>query len=213
MSRPGVAASTDMCGIAGTVVADGSSAPARAIRRMTDIIAHRGPDGDGFYENDGVAFSHRRLSIIDLATGSQPMTNEDGSLWITYNGEIFNHADLRPELERAGHRYHSRCDTETILHAYEQYGDRVRTPLPRHVRLRHLGPETPARCSARVTGWASSPSITFGTAGLFAFASEIKALLEHPEISAQLNEQPASPSIWPSATAAVRRRCSPAFES
>src|SRR5579864_1862056 len=112
-----------MCGIAGIVIADGSSAEARGIRGMTDIIAHRGPDANGFYSNDGVALGHRRLSIIDLATGDQPMTNEDGSLWITYNGEIFNHADIRPELERAGHHYKSRSDTETVLHAYEQFGD------------------------------------------------------------------------------------------
>ena len=94
---------------------------ASSIRRMTDIIAHRGPDGDGFYSQmRSRALGHRRLSIIDLATGGQPMSNEDDSLWITYNGEIFNHADIRPELEAAGHRYKSHCDTETVIHAYEQ---------------------------------------------------------------------------------------------
>ena len=106
---------------------------------MTDVIAHRGPDASGFYVQGEVALGHRRLSIIDLAAGSQPMSNEDDSLWITYNGEIFNHADLRPELEAAGHRYKSHCDTETIIHAYEQYGRPVRHPVPRHVCLRHLG--------------------------------------------------------------------------
>src|SRR5215471_13511798 len=112
-----------MCGIAGILLTDGTSADPRLIRRMTEVITHRGPDASGFYVRNEVALGHRRLSIIDLATGDQPMTNEDSSLWITYNGEIFNHADLRPELERAGHRYQSRCDTETVLHAYEQYGD------------------------------------------------------------------------------------------
>src|ERR1700759_2542653 len=105
-----------MCGIAGIVYTDGSSADGRLIRRMTQAIAHRGPDADGFYVDGEAALGHRRLSIIDLAAGTQPMTNEDGSLWITYNGEIFNHADVRPELEQAGHRYKSRCDTETVVH-------------------------------------------------------------------------------------------------
>ena len=89
---------------------------------MTDAIAHRGPDDCGYYHDDFAHLGHRRLSIIDVATGHQPMTNESGSLWIVYNGEIFNHAALRPALEAAGHRYQTRCDTETILHAYEQYG-------------------------------------------------------------------------------------------
>ncbi len=90
---------------------------------MTDIIAHRGPDASGAHVCGEAALGHRRLSIIDLAAGIQPMSNEDDSLWITYNGEIFNHADIRPELEAAGHRYKSHCDTETIVHAYEQWGD------------------------------------------------------------------------------------------
>ena len=89
---------------------------------MLDVIRHRGPDGHGVYE-DGIAFlGHRRLSIIDVAGGHQPMSNESGSVWITFNGEIFNQSSIRPELERAGHRYVSRCDTETIVHAFEEYG-------------------------------------------------------------------------------------------
>ena len=177
-----------MCGIAGTVVTDGSGAETRIVRRMTDRIAHRGPDADGFYSDAGTALGHRRLSIIDLATGSQPMTNEDGSLWITYNGEIFNHADLRPALEAAGHRYHSRCDTETMLHAYEQYGDQCARQLPRHVRLRHLGRKHNRLFCAR-DRLGIKPFYYFWNGRLFAFASEIKALLEHPAISARANEQ------------------------
>jgi len=176
-----------MCGIAGTVIADGSRGESRAIRRMTDIIAHRGPDGDGFYENDGVAFGHRRLSIIDLATGSQPMTNEDGSLWITYNGEIFNHADLRPELERAGHRYHSRCDTETVLHAYEEYGDECVCRF-RGMFAFAVWDQTNQRLFCARDRLGIKPFYYFWNGRRFAFASEIKALLEHPEISAHLNE-------------------------
>src|ERR1700761_400752 len=90
--------------------------------RMADTIRHRGPDDFGFYHDPWAHLSHRRLSIIDIQGGHQPMSNETGSLWITFNGEIYNHAQLRPALEQLGHRYRSRSDTETILHAYEEYG-------------------------------------------------------------------------------------------
>ncbi|MGC1722315.1 MAG: asparagine synthetase B, partial [Isosphaeraceae bacterium] len=111
-----------MCGIAGFVTRTPGAHPDSVVARMTDVIRHRGPDGSGYYRDPYASLGHRRLSIIDVAGGHQPMSNEDESLWITYNGEIFNHADLRPALEQAGHQYRTRCDTETILHAYEQYG-------------------------------------------------------------------------------------------
>jgi asparagine synthase (glutamine-hydrolysing) len=85
-------------------------------------LAHRGPDGDGFFDAPGVAFGHRRLAIIDRAGGHQPMANEDESCWIVFNGEVYNHKALRPALEARGHRFRSSCDTEVILHAYEEYG-------------------------------------------------------------------------------------------
>src|SRR5436190_12110560 len=113
-----------MCGIAGIVAVDQLSqdAPARAAR-MRDIIAHRGPDEAGLHCDAQAALAHRRLSIVDLATGQQPLSNEDGSIWITFNGEIYNHTDVRTELEAHGHRYRTRSDTETIVHAYEEWGD------------------------------------------------------------------------------------------
>jgi asparagine synthase (glutamine-hydrolysing) len=111
-----------MCGIAGFVTVQPGAGSNAVLARMTARIRHRGPDAEGFYSDAHAFLGHRRLSIVDLATGQQPMTQETGDLFLIYNGEIFNHADLRPELERAGHRYHSRSDTETILHAWEQYG-------------------------------------------------------------------------------------------
>jgi asparagine synthase (glutamine-hydrolysing) len=114
-----------VCGIAGIVSLNlQDTIDESRLRRMRDVITHRGPDGEGLWINDGLGLAHRRLAIVDVAGGHQPMANEDESVWITFNGEIYNHADLRPSLEARGHRYRSRSDTETILHAYEEYGDR-----------------------------------------------------------------------------------------
>jgi asparagine synthase (glutamine-hydrolysing) len=112
-----------MCGIAGLLMLDGSGSPEGLIEKMIETLSHRGPDGQGVHRVGPVALGHRRLSIIDLSeAGNQPMCNEDGTIWITYNGEIYNFADLRPELEKAGHQFRSNTDTEVVLHAYEQWG-------------------------------------------------------------------------------------------
>lgn len=112
-----------MCGIAG-IVRNGAihNADRDQVERMSAILAHRGPDDSGFRVGEGYAFAHRRLSIIDLDHGHQPMSNESGSVWMVYNGEIYNHAELRAELEQQGHRFKTRCDTEVIIHLYEQHG-------------------------------------------------------------------------------------------
>ena len=115
-----------MCGIAGIVAADRLFADDRErVTRMRDVIAHRGPDDAGIFADDRAAIGHRRLSIVDLAAGHQPLANEDDTIWIVFNGEIYNHQAVRVELESAGHRYKTRSDTETIIHAYEQWGDRA----------------------------------------------------------------------------------------
>jgi asparagine synthase (glutamine-hydrolysing) len=113
-----------MCGIAGIVSTEclDQDAPARAIR-MRDVMAHRGPDEAGLHCETYAALAHRRLSIVDLNAGHQPLSNEDGSVWVIFNGEIYNHATVRAELESRGHAYKTRSDTETIVHAYEQWGD------------------------------------------------------------------------------------------
>jgi asparagine synthase (glutamine-hydrolysing) len=113
-----------MCGICGVMAIEGELHPAlvRGVRAMNTAIAHRGPDGDGFYDDGPVALGHRRLAIIDRAGGAQPMSNEDGTCWIVFNGEVYNHRTLRPVLEARGHRFKTTSDTEAILHAYEEYG-------------------------------------------------------------------------------------------
>ncbi len=115
-----------MCGIAGILHFDSSShVDAARLRRMRDVLTHRGPDDEGLLIDGPVGLAHRRLSIIDVAAGHQPMCNEDGTVWVVYNGEIYNHAALRPALEASGHRYRTRSDTETILHLYEEKGERL----------------------------------------------------------------------------------------
>src|SRR5258708_5300773 len=113
-----------MCGINGIAFStkSGRRVDADVLARMRDVINYRGPDDQGLFIDGQVGLGHRRLSIVDVASGQQPMTNEDGSLHITYNGEIYNHADFRAELEAKGHVYRSHCDTETILHLYEEHG-------------------------------------------------------------------------------------------
>jgi asparagine synthase (glutamine-hydrolysing) len=113
-----------MCGIAGIVSSEGLHPDDRErVVRMRDIIAHRGPDDAGLFVDEQAALGHRRLSIVDLAAGHQPISNESDTSWIVFNGEIYNHMSVREKLESAGHVYRTRSDTETILHAYEQWGD------------------------------------------------------------------------------------------
>lgn len=112
-----------MCGIAGIVqFANDARVDRDTLRQMCTVMSHRGPDDDGFFVSGPVGLGMRRLSIVDLATGHQPISNEDGSIWIVFNGEIYNHAELRKKLQSNGHQYRTQSDTETIVHLYEEYG-------------------------------------------------------------------------------------------
>ena len=113
-----------MCGIAGICnITSNEIITEHRISDMVDMLHHRGPDGKGFYIAGGVGLGHARLSIIDLSTGKQPIHNEDKSVWVTFNGEIFNYIELRDELKRKGHKFYTTTDTEVIVHLYEEYGD------------------------------------------------------------------------------------------
>ena len=112
-----------MCGIVGKLnAASGKPVDQADIRQMLAMIRHRGPDEFGIYLDGPVGLGNARLSIIDVSGGQQPISNEDGSLWIVFNGEIFNHVELRPELEALGHRFTTHSDTEVLLHLYEEFG-------------------------------------------------------------------------------------------
>jgi asparagine synthase (glutamine-hydrolysing) len=113
-----------MCGIAGLIYFNKKNPDARScIEEMVRCQKHRGPDGEGFYQDETVSLGHCRLKIIDLSdAGKQPMCNEDKTLWLTYNGEIYNYRELTKELTALGHGFQSHTDSEVILHAYEQWG-------------------------------------------------------------------------------------------
>jgi asparagine synthase (glutamine-hydrolysing) len=181
-----------MCGICGIVAtADGFAADDDLVIAMRDTMQHRGPDDGGSWTSpDGqVALAHRRLSIVDLsAAGHQPMANEDGTVWITFNGEIYNHAELRPELEAKGHRYRSQTDTETILHLYEEEGPRCVERL--HGMFAFAIWDSRRRELFLARDRLGKKPIYFAQpSGGFVFASEIKALLEHPAITPDLDEE------------------------
>ena len=113
-----------MCGICGVFGLGMALAPdiAAAIRPMTDSLLHRGPDGEGFFKDPHAVLGHRRLAIIDREGGVQPMSNEDRSCWIAFNGEIYNHRELQRQLSAKGHVFRTHSDTEAIVHAYEEFG-------------------------------------------------------------------------------------------
>src|ERR1043166_9151698 len=112
-----------MCGVVAILRWEGSRIEANEIIRMTREMGHRGPDGEGFLRRERVALGHRRLSIIDIKGGKQPLCNEDGNIWVTFNGEIYNYRSLRGILQSKGHIFRTKSDTEVIVHAYEEWGD------------------------------------------------------------------------------------------
>src|SRR6202522_323834 len=176
-----------MCGVAGFATTEPGHPSPAVLGRMTDAIRHRGPDDSGSFQDEFASLGHRRLSIVDLALGSQPLCNESRDVWIVFNGEIFNHADLRPGLEQKGHRYATHSDTETIVHAYEQYGpdcvEKLRGMFAFAIWDRR---QRTLFCARDRLG--KKPFYYYWDGKLLAFASEIKALFEHPAISPTFNE-------------------------
>src|ERR1700747_2226016 len=115
-----------MCGIAGIVDLTGKRPlPVGSLQRMARALVHRGPDEDGFLERPGLGLASRRLSIVGLADGRQPIANEDRSVWVVFNGELFDHPEVRADLEKRGHRFRTHCDTELVPHLWEDYQDEM----------------------------------------------------------------------------------------
>lgn len=174
-----------MCGICGY---QAERVDPRVVRWMNARLRPRGPDEEGYYEADGVALGMRRLRVIDLCGGRQPVTNEDGSLQLVYNGEIYNFRELRERLRRSGHVFATRSDTEVIVHGYEEWGEAVVERLN--------GMFAFALWDARKRSWflardrmGEKPLYYYHAPGLFAFASEPKALLAHPGVPRTLDPE------------------------
>ena len=175
-----------MCGICGILNLSRDRLPAEDLQAMSSVLGHRGPDDQGKLVSGPVALGFRRLSILDLSRGHQPMCNEERNVWIAFNGEIYNHAELRPGLQKRGHRFTSNSDTETIVHLYEEYGD----DCVRHLRGMFAFAIWDARynrlfCARDRLG--IKPFYFAMVGNRFAFASEIKALFELRDFNARLN--------------------------
>jgi asparagine synthase (glutamine-hydrolysing) len=176
-----------MCGFCGVLNLDGQAPVDREeLAAMTATLTHRGPDDLGHYLSGPVGLGHRRLSIIDLATGHQPLSNEDGSIWIVYNGELYNYPEMRADLEKAGHRFATQSDTEVVVHAYEEYGAQCLKAMngmfafalwdgPR--RRLFLARD---RVGIKPLYYARLPHC-------LVFGSEVKALLAHPHLERRLD--------------------------
>ncbi|MCO5050833.1 MAG: asparagine synthase (glutamine-hydrolyzing) [Verrucomicrobiae bacterium] len=176
-----------MCAIAGILnLAAGAAPSERALRRMLGMMRHRGPDQFGIFLGDQVALGNARLSIVDLAGGQQPIGNEDGNLWIVFNGEIFNHLELRTDLERNGHRFTTHCDTEVVLHLYEEYGADCLRKLNGQFAVAIWNQRDRSLFLAR-DRVGIRPLFYTCTPERLLFASEIKAILADPQIDAQMD--------------------------
>ena len=176
-----------MCGIAGII--NISSPPQKSLmEKMCGIMKHRGPDGEGYYVEGAVALGHRRLSIIDLEGGKQPLSNEDGTVWITYNGEIYNFPALRKELIEKGHRFKTKSDTETIVHAYEEYGVQCLEKL-RGMFAFGIWDDKKKRLFLARDRLGKKPLYYFSDSKKFIFASELKAILQDKRVNREINSK------------------------
>jgi asparagine synthase (glutamine-hydrolysing) len=177
-----------MCGIAGIYNFDGSGASQDLVRRMIGVLRHRGPDANGYHVDGPIGLGHARLSIVDLAGGHQPMCNEDGSLWITFNGEIFNHVELRQELIARGHQFATRCDTEVILHLFEDKGEDCVRYLNGQWAFAIWDANNRTLFLSR-DRMGVRPIFYTATPNCFVFASEIKSLFTHPSVTREIDPQ------------------------
>ena len=176
-----------MCGFAGYIHNYGTFDKEEVIHKMADRIKHRGPDDAHYYIDDGIALGFRRLSIIDLEGGRQPILNEDGSLVLLFNGEIYNYQELRDELIKAGHVFTTKTDSETILHGYEEYGKKILDRLRGMFAFIIWNKNTKELFGARDI-FGIKPFYYYKKGKEFMFGSEIKSFLSHPNFEKELDE-------------------------
>jgi asparagine synthase (glutamine-hydrolysing) len=178
-----------MCGIAGILNRNSEPASSVILRKMTDAIAHRGPDSDGFYTDGCVGLGHRRLAIIDLSTaGHQPMMTQDGRYILSYNGEIYNFQELRVELESCGYQFHSRTDTEVILYAYAEWGEKALLRFNGMFAFAIWDKQQQELFLAR-DRYGIKPLYYTLQGNIFLFGSEVKAILAHPTYRVEMDKE------------------------
>lgn len=175
-----------MCGIAGLLGLDGESSDASALQRMIGTLGHRGPDAAATLVQGPIGLAHARLSIVDLSGGAQPMSNEDGTVWVVFNGELFNHVELRERLLARGHRFRTRCDTEVLVHAYEDFGEAC-VELFNGQWAFGLWDAREGKLVLSRDRLGVRPLYYSRSVRRFAFASEIKALFALPETARELD--------------------------
>ena len=178
-----------MCGITGFVNNDSTSASRELLEAMNRAIEHRGPDDDGFYVQENVGLAMRRLSIIDLASGKQPIRNADGTKWIVYNGEIYNYQELRSDLDSKGHKFYTNSDTEAIVHLYEDHGPDCLQFLRGMFALAIWDEKERSLFLARDRVGKKPLLYSHQPDGSLIFGSEFQALLKHPAISREVDHE------------------------
>ena len=176
-----------MCGITGIYNLNGEPVSTTVLKKMTDVISHRGPDGEGFWADGNIGFGHRRLAIIDLSPlGSQPMQTDDGNFIITYNGEVYNYLNIRIGLESKGYKFHSKTDTEVVLKAFQEYG-------PECVNMFNgmfafaIWDCSKKRLFLARDRYGIKPLYYFYNESIFLFSSEIKSLLKYPRFDVEIS--------------------------
>lgn len=175
-----------MCGIAGYV--SKQKPKKKILKQMTDRIAHRGPDAEGFYLDNKCALGHRRLAIIDLNSGNQPIYNENKNIVVVFNGEIYNYLELKAELEKEGHIFTTNSDTEVLVHGYEMWQDELPAKL-RGMFAYAIWDKTKQKLVLARDGFGIKPLYFYHHDNTFMFASEIKAFLDHPDFHKEFNEE------------------------
>ena len=175
-----------MCGFVGFV--DKNKNKKKIIKEMADIIKHRGPDSDGYYIDDNIALGFRRLSIIDLNNGNQPIYNEDNTKVIVFNGEIYNYQELKDDLINKGHKFSTNTDTEVLLHGYEEYSEKILSKLRGMFAFVIYDKKTEELFAAR-DFYGIKPFYYYINENEFLFSSEIKSFLAHPEFKKELNKK------------------------
>src|SRR5256712_2406838 len=193
-----------MCGIAGLLRLGEKPVSKDEVQSMCDAMVHRGPNDAGYYAASEVVLGMRRLSIIDLETGHQPVHNEDQSVWVVFNGEIYNFKHLRADLELQGHRFYTDTDTEVIVHLYEQYGEACVEKMRGMFAFAVWDANRKKLLLAR-DRLGIKPLFYSVTGGRLAFGSELKVLLQLPEIGRQLS--------WAAVSHLFSAMCTPATQS